>query len=117
MGRAEDDRLRPVGDLPPHVVEVGLVPGERARDDARGRERDRGRVRLERRLGHDHLVAPLERGERQEAEQLVGAVAGDELLGPDAEAAAERLAERSGAAVGIQVHARRLAGDRGDDAG
>ena len=81
------------------------------------RKRDRGRVRLERRLGHDHLVAPLERGERQEAEQLVGAVAGDELLGPDAEAAAERLAERSGTAVGIQVHARRLAGDRGDDAG
>ena len=117
MGRAEDHRLRPVGDLPPHVVEVGLVPGERARDDARAREHDRDRVRLEGRLGHDDLVAPLERRERQEPEQLVGAVAEDELLGPDAEPSGEGLAQREGTPVGVEVDARRLARDRGDDAG
>jgi len=114
--RAEDHGLRPPGDLPAHVVEVGLVPGERARDDPRAREDGRGRVRLEGGLGDDDLVATLERRERHERDQLVGAVADDELLGRDAEPLGEGLTQREGATVGVEVHARRLVRDRGDDA-
>src|SRR5207253_1627545 len=114
--RAEDHGLRPTGDLPAHVFEVSLVPGERACDDPRAREGGRGRVRLEGGLGDDDLVAPLERRERHERDQLVGAVADDELLGCDAEPPGEGLTQREGAAVGVEVHARRLVRDRGDDA-
>src|SRR5947209_7899705 len=48
---------------------------------------------------------------------IVGAVAEDELLGPDAEPSGEGLAQRVGTPVGVEVDARRLARDRGDDAG
>ena len=116
VGRAEHDRRRPVGDLPPHVLEVGRVAGEWARHGAGARDRGRDAVGLERRLGHDDLVAGLERGPRDEPDQLVGAVADEELAGRDVEAPGERRAERGGAAVGIEVDARGLARDRLDDA-
>ena len=117
MRRAQHHRFRPAADLPTDVVEVGLVPGERAQDGSRAREHDRRRVRLEGGLGDDDLVARLERRERHEPDQLVGAVADDELVGPDAEPPGEGVAQRDGAAVGVEVHARRLARDRVENVG
>ena len=113
MRRAEHHRLRPIRHLAAHVVQVGVVLGERARDDAGAGERRPERVRLEGGLRHDHLVAGLEGRRRDERDQLVRAVADDELVGPDAEAPRQSLAQGGRAAVGIEVHARRLARDSG----
>jgi hypothetical protein len=99
------------------VVEVRLVAGQRAGDEPGAGQRHRGRVRLERGHRHDDLVAGLEGGERQEADELVGAVADHELGGGDAEPPAQRGAQRDAAAVRVEVRARGLAPDRLDHAG
>ena len=112
-GEAEHHRLRAVGEPAPHVVQVGVVGGERARHDAGAGQRRPDRVGLEGGLRHDHLVAGLERRRRHQRDQLVGAVADHELVGPGAEAVRQRFAQRGRAAVGVEVNARGLARDGG----
>jgi len=102
-----------VGHLAAHVVQVGVVPGERAGHDAGAGERRPDRVRLERGLRHDHLVTRLECRRRDQRDQLVRAVTEDDLIGPDAETPRQRVAQGGGAAVGVEVDARRLAHDGG----
>ena len=115
--RAQDHRLGPRGDLRLHVVQVRLVAGQWAGAHPRAGQRDRRRVRLERRRRHHDLVAGVEGGQRDHADELVGAVADDDLVRRHPEAAAERGAHGRGAAVGIEVDAGRLATDRLDHAG
>jgi hypothetical protein len=117
VGRAEDHGLRARRHAPAHVVQVGLVAGQRAAADPGPGQGGRRAVGLERGDGHDHLVARIEGGQRDEPDQLVGAVADDDLRGRDPQPAGQRLAQGEAAAVGIEVHAVGLAADGVDHPG
>ena len=98
-------------DPAPHVVEVGVVSGERARHRAGAAEQGHRRVGLERGVRQHDLVARFQRRRPDHRQELVGAVADDDLLGRHAQAPAEGLAQRGAAPVGIEVRAARLPRD------
>jgi hypothetical protein len=62
-------------------------------------------------MRHHDLVARLECRQRDQRDELVGAVADDDLPGRHAERARERVAQRGAAAIRVEMHVRRLAAD------
>jgi hypothetical protein len=116
VGRAQDHRLRARRHAAEHVVQIGVVAGQRTLAQLGPRQRDRRRVGFERGRRHHDLVAGVEGGERHQRDQLVGAVTDDELPGLDAEAHGQRLAQREATAVGIEVDPARLAANGLDHA-
>ena len=87
------DELGAGSDARQHVVEIDPVVAERARHDQAAGQLGGGRVRLERGLRHDHLVARDRASARdEERDDLVAAVAEDELGGREPERLGDGLA-------------------------
>src|SRR5262245_54887293 len=64
----------------------------------------------------DHLVPGVEGCPTDEREQLVGAIADDDLGGGDAQTRRQRLAQCGRAPIGVEVDTRGFARDGLDDA-
>jgi hypothetical protein len=115
--RAQEDDLGPPGHALQQIVEVGLVGLERAQHGRGAGEPRLDRVRLEGRVRHENLVARLEGGARDDADDLVAAVAGHDPVRRDAQVSSDGFAKRRGAAVGIEMGSLGLFPQRFDDLG
>jgi len=113
--RAEEDGLGARGDARQDVVEVGVVALERASDGRGAREARLDVVGLEGRVRHQDLVVGLEGRARDEPQDLVAAVAGDDPAGRNTQPPPDRFAERRRAAVRVEVGARGFTAQRFDD--